>query len=77
MNITQEQFQLMVESITSDLIQYLIEQQHYSLRDAIDAVYASDLFASLNRPTTGLYNQSTGYLTTYLMRELKKEFEQG
>lgn len=33
--------------------------------------YTSDLFASLQRPTTGLYNQSTGYLTTYLMRELQ------
>jgi len=71
MGISQEQFQLMVESITSDLIQYLVEHQHYTLKDAIDTVYGSDLFASVSRPTTGLYNQSTGYLITYLMRELQ------
>lgn len=71
MDITQDQFQLMVESITSDLIQYLVEKKNYTLKDSIDTVYGSDLFAALNRPGTGLYNQSTGYLIIYLMRELQ------
>ena len=70
MNITQDQFQLMVESITSDLVQYLVEHEHHSLKESMDLVYGSSLFDALNRPDTGLYNQSTGYLTTYLMREL-------
>lgn len=71
MDITEEQFQLMVESITSDMIQHLVGCEGYSLRQAIDTVYGSDLYAALNRPTTGLYNQSTGYIIEYLMHELK------
>jgi len=71
MGITDNQFQLMVESITSDLIQYLVGHEGYTLQQAIDTVYGSDLYAALNRPTTGLYYQSTGYIVDYLMRELK------
>jgi len=71
MSITQDQFQLMVESLTSDMIQYLIEKQNYTLREAIDTVYGSDIYSALTRQKTNLYNQSTGYLTNYLMQELR------
>lgn len=71
MNVTEDQFRLMVEGLTSDMIERLIVQEHYSLKDAIDAVYGSDTYAALTRPKTGLYNQSTGYVMQYLMHEIK------
>ena len=71
MNITQEQFKLMVESICSDLIEYLVGTENYSLKEAVDIVYGSDTYAALARPTTGLYNQSTGYVLEYFKREIK------
>lgn len=71
MNITHEQFRFMVEDITSELIQYLVEKEGFLLKDAIDTVYGSDLFNALQRPETGLYNQSTGYVRDYLMHEIK------
>lgn len=71
MNITTDQFRFMVEDITAELIQYLIEHENCDIKSAIDLVYGSDLYAALSRPETGLYNQSTGYVRDYLMRELK------
>lgn len=70
-HITQEQFCFMVEDITAELIQYLVEHEHYDIPSAIKTVYGSDLYNALCRTETGLYNQSTGYIREYLMRELK------
>lgn len=71
MNVTQEQFRLMVEGLTSDMIERLVEREHYSLRQAIDTVYGSDTYAALVRPGTVLNNQSTGYVMQYLMNEIR------
>lgn len=71
MHITTQQFRFMVEDITAELIQYLVEHEHYDLPSAISTVYESDLYNALNRSKTGLYNQSTGYISEYLMREIK------
>lgn len=71
MNITQEQFQMMVEDITSELVQSLVEQRSYDLPRAIEVVYSSKTYDALTRPSTGLYNQSTGYIMSYLQKELK------
>ena len=71
MHITPEEFRCMVEDITAELIQYLVEHEHCDIATAVSAVYNSDLYRALCRPETGLYNQSTGYVREYLMRELK------
>lgn len=71
MNVTQGQFRLMVEGLTSDMIERLVEREHYSLKEAFDVVYGSDTYSALTRPKTGLYNQSTGYVMQYLMNEIK------
>ncbi|MDO4462511.1 MAG: hypothetical protein Q4C30_08475 [Bacteroidia bacterium] len=61
----------MVEDITAELISYLVDHEHYTLKAAFDTVYNSDLYDALSRPETGLYYQSTGYVREYLMREIK------
>ena len=71
MNITQEQFDIMVEGITSDLIYYLVEKEHQTLVTAIDTVYNSATYKALSNPETGLYYQSSGYVLDYLLKELQ------
>ena len=71
MHITLEQFRYMVEDITAELIQYLVEHEHYEIPAAISTIYSSELYNALTRPETGVYTQSTGYIREYLMRELR------
>ena len=69
MNITQDQFEIMVEGITSDLIYYLVEKEHQTVVNAIDTVYNSATYKALSNPETGLYYQSSGYVLDYLDRK--------
>ena len=43
MHITPEQFRFMVEDITAELIQYLVEHEQYEIPAAISAIYSSEL----------------------------------
>lgn len=72
MNVSEQEFLFMVESITSDLIQLLMDREHYTLPQAVDAVYNSNIYEALQRSTSGLYSQSSGYVYRYLEKELKK-----
>ena len=69
MNINEQEFQFMVEGITSDLIQLLIDRKHFTLPQAVDAIYGSEIYKSLQRPETGLYFQSAGYVFSLLEDE--------
>ena len=71
MNISPEQFRFIIEDITAELIQYLVENEHYEIPAAISAIYSSELYSALCRPEKGLYVQSTGYIREYLMHEFK------
>lgn len=70
MNISEQDFKYMVEGATADLIRLLIERKGYDMKSAVDVVYQSKTYAALNRPQTGLYYQSSGYLFDYLLEEL-------
>ena len=70
MNVNEKEFRFMVEGITSDLIQLLMDREHYTLPKAVDAVYNSSIYCALQRPSNGLYSQSSGYVYSYLMKEL-------
>jgi len=72
MNVNEQDFNFMVEGIVSDLIQMLIDREHYSLSAAVEAVYNSNIYSALQRPSSGLYAQSSGYVYQYLGKELKK-----
>ena len=69
MNVSDQEFQFMVEGITSDLIQLLIDRKQFTLPQAVDAVYGSEIYRSLQRPETGLYFQSAGYVYSLLEDE--------
>ena len=45
----------MVEGITSDLIQLLMDREQYTLPQAVETVYGSSIYLALQRPSSGLY----------------------
>ena len=69
MKVSDQEFRFMVEGITSDLIQLLMDREHYSLPKAVEVVYSSDIYQALLRPTSNLYTQSSGYVYEYLLKE--------
>lgn len=72
MNVSENEFKFMVEGITSDLIQMLIDREHYSLPNAVEAVYNSNVYSALQRSSSNLYTQSSGYVFKYLKDELQQ-----
>ena len=70
MHVSQQDFQFMVEDITSDLICMLVEKQHCTVQQAVDKIYNSHTYNALVRPETGLYAQSSGYVFEYLQNEI-------
>ncbi len=68
--LTEGQIQCMKEDMTVALAQILIEEQHYSMEDALSVVYNSVTFRNLQNTATGYYYQSVGYLYDDLQSEL-------
>lgn len=68
--LTEGQIQCMKEDMTIALAQILIEEQHYSMEDALNAVYNSVTFRNLQNTATGYYYQSVGYVYDDLQTEL-------
>lgn len=68
--LTEGQIQCMKEDMTIALAQILIEEQNYSMEDALSAVYNSVTFRNLHNTATGYYYQSVGYLYNDLQQEL-------
>ena len=75
MNVSQEEFQNMKEEIVKDLIARIMEEYGFTMQQAFDVVYTSNLFEKLSEPKTGLYFQSSGYVYSILESELKKAKE--
>ena len=50
---------------------WLMEDFKYSLEEALDCVYNSELFEKLQDLETGLYYQSSGYNYELLKEEIK------
>lgn len=73
MNVSEQEFKFMVEGITSDLIQLLIDRKNYTLPRAVETVYGSKIYNALLRPTSGLYSQSSGYVFSLLEGDLIKK----
>lgn len=73
MNISEQEFKYLVEGITSDSIQLLIDRKNYTLPRAVETVYGSNIYNALLRPTSGLYSQSSGYVYSLLENELKQK----
>lgn len=71
--LTEGQIQCMKEDMTIALAQILIEEQNYSMEDALSAVYNSVTFRNLQNTATGYYYQSIGYLYNDLQEEFSSK----
>lgn len=67
-----EKLNYLVECITQDLIQYLMEDNNITMEQAFDIVYNSDTFEKLNDFGTHLYYESSSYVYECLKEEMKK-----
>lgn len=69
--LTEGQIQCMKEDMTIALAQILIDEQNYTMEDALGVVYNSETFRNLQNTATGYYYQSVGYLYDDLQKELE------
>jgi hypothetical protein len=60
----------MIEDISKDLVTFLMNDYHLALQDALDVLYNSDTYTSLNRFKNGLYSQGSVYIYDCLKSEL-------
>jgi len=69
-----EDFQFMIEGMTSNLIQLLTKRKGMSMTitDAFDTVCQSKTYENLLNPATKLYFQSPRYVYSYLAEELSR-----
>lgn len=52
----------MIESLTRDVVVFLMEERGLSMREAMDVFCSSRTFNALSNPETGLYFQSSAYI---------------
>ena len=70
MKLTSGQIEFMIEDLSSEIIQMLMEEWSYDMTQAMDVYYNSDTFERLSNPATGLYYQSSGYVYDFLKKEI-------
>lgn len=66
-----EKLNYLVECITQDLIEYLMEDNHITMEEAMDIVYNSKTFEKLNDFGTHLYYEYSSYVYEYLKEEIQ------
>ena len=65
------QIGILINARIKDMAMWLMEDFKYSLEEALDGVYTSELFEKLQDLETGLYYQSSGYNYELLKEEIK------
>ena len=65
------QIGILINARIKDMAMWLMEDFKYSLEEALDCVYNSELFEKLQDLETGLYYQSSGYNYELLKEEFK------
>lgn len=66
--MSQEMF--MIEELVKELALRLMDEQGFSMKEALDAVYNSETYAKVLDLRTGLYSQSTAYVYSFLEAEV-------
>ena len=65
-----DKIKALVEGVTQDIIAYIVEEDGFSIEQAMDCVYNSEVFSKLCDRETGLYRESSAYVFTLLKDEL-------
>ena len=69
MKITPQEFHQLLQSLTTEILTILTEEQGMTLTEACDLVYHSRTFEKLSDSNSNLYIQSPRYILSYLMEE--------
>ena len=70
MKLTAGQIEFMIEELSSEIIQMLMEEWGYDMTQAMDIYYNSDTFERLINPATGLYYKSGVYVYDFLKKDI-------
>jgi hypothetical protein len=60
----------LIDTLTKNLVMKVMDDFGYSITEAMDVVYNSQLYEKIQDLETGLYYQSAGYNYDYLRKEL-------
>lgn len=71
MGLNSTQLEFIINCDVEAIVKYLQEDYGYSIIDAFDKVYNSEIYQKLINTKTGLYIQSPGYIYSYLLDEIK------
>lgn len=63
--------QFLVECLTAELLELLMETYNWDMLRAMDELYRSETFARLNDPLCGLYYESAVYVFSFLQNEIE------
>lgn len=66
------EFKYMKEELTIELVELLMKDYNLNYKEAMGALYDSDLYAKLCNPATGIYFQGALYVYSFLESELRK-----
>lgn len=66
----EKNFRFLLESISIDIIGWLIRDNGFSMNEAISTWYNSETFEKVSEPGTGMYIESPAYNYEFLKREL-------
>lgn len=61
----------LIDNLTKNLVLLVMEEYGYSITEAMDVVYNSQVYEKILDLETGLYYQSAGYNYDLLHRELQ------
>ncbi|MCQ2203878.1 MAG: DUF3791 domain-containing protein [Bacteroidales bacterium] len=70
MNISQSEFVYLKTELTAKIIQILVEENNYTVEDAMSKVYGSRTYELLSDPDSGLFFQSPRYVLSYITSEV-------
>lgn len=70
MKLNKNQLQFIINSDVEQMAQYLQQDRHLSIIEALDKIYNSRIYQKLINTRTGLYLQSPAYIYSYLTDEL-------
>ena len=63
--------QQLIDNIVKEMAKRLMRDKQFTLREALETVYYSQLYEKLTDLSTGLYYQSPLYNYEYLMHEME------
>lgn len=64
--------QFLVECLSTELVTMLMDNYGWDMRQALDELYASETYAKLCDPESGLYYQGAVYVFSFLKNEIEK-----